>query len=162
MKLRPAILLLLTATLFACAAPPPPPPPEAKRPPLGELLAGLPGAEVTDGEAPVISYPGESLFAAGAALPLPGGTAVLDPLAELLLTYPEVRGSGAVRAATDVSPDYDRRLAEKRAELLGLYLENRGLGGRLPLTPAAGDGAPLEIVLETGAQESAASSSREN
>lgn len=160
MKLRPVILLLSAIALFACAPPSPAPPAAVARPTLRQQLAALPGA-VFEGEGELrLRYPGESLFASGAALPLPGGTAMLDPLASLLVAHPGVRGAATVRALTGVSADYDRDLAQKRAELLARYFRNRGIPAeRLSLTAEAGDGAPLELILAAGDQPASAVSS---
>lgn len=160
MKMRSIILFLLSASLFACAAPAPPP--VARDPAvLRQQMAALPGATVGPDETLTVSYPGEVLFAQGAALPLPGGTDVLDPLAALLVSHSESRGRVTVRAQTGISAEYDQSLAQKRAELLGRYFRNRGIpDGRLSITAEAGDGPPLELTLETpGNQPPSASSS---
>ena len=160
MKMRSIILLLLSVSLFACVAPAPPP---VVRDPavLRRQMEALPGAAVGPDETLRVSYPGEVLFAQGAALPLPGGTAVLDPLAALLVSHSEARGRVTVRARTEISAEYDRSLAQKRAELLERYFRNRGIPeGRLSFTTEAGDGPPLELTLETpGDQPPSASSS---
>ena len=109
--------------------------------------AALPGAEVGAGEPLIIVYPGETLFGTWAALPLAGGTGMLDPLARFLAEHGASRWQGTVRAGTGVSPEYDLQLAEKRAELLGRYFGNRGIGSdRLWLRAEAGSGPTFELV----------------
>lgn len=128
---------------------------------LRSRLTLLPGAEVSAGNPPVVRYPGDSLFASGAALPLPGGTAVLDPLAEILASVPHLRWRGTVRAETEISREYDHALAEKRAELLARYFAGRGIAPeQLSLIPEGAAGAPLELVPELDQPASSANSSR--
>lgn len=118
----------------------------------GVMMAPATGTEL------VLSYPGEVLFAKGAALPLAGGTALLDPLAELLAAHPALTWRGTVRAATGRPGNYDQRLAEARAELLQRYFSRRGIGlQQLTLSAVAGAGPPLE--LHGGYPAAAASSS---
>lgn len=164
MNLSPLLFLLplLPLWLSACAAPPAPPvtaaPPALDAAALRRESATLPGAVAAVGEPLRLSYPGEALFAAGAALPLPGGTALLDPLADFLLSHPEALWTGTVRAAAGVSPEYDAALAQKRQELLERFFRNKGIAAeRLQLAVATGEGAPLELVLATGTQSRAAS-----
>jgi hypothetical protein len=107
-----------------------------------------------------LSYPDEVLFARGAALPLPGGPALLDPLASLLAAHPRGRWNGTVRSAGGVSPDYDLALAEKRRELLERYLRLRGVPPDLvTLAAVAGEGPPLELWLQTDQGMNSATSS---
>jgi len=114
---------------------------------LRRAATELPGAEVGEGEPLTIRYPGEALFSVGAALPLAGGTEVLDPLAAFLTGYPATRWQGTVRAHSGVSADYDQQLGQKRAELLGRYFSRRGIGAdRLSLTAESGDGPVFELV----------------
>lgn len=170
MRLRLALLFLPLA-LLACVPPPAPPPPPVAPPDTGAALrrelAALPGAVVGEAEPLTVSYPGETLFAAGSVLPLPGGTAVLDPLAAVLAAHPELNWRGTVRARTEVSPEYDAALAGKRLELLQRYFRNKGIDGeRLPLTALVAPGAPLELTLAPADQPAVpasipASSSRE-
>lgn len=123
---------------------------------LAEKLKTLPGAVAT---APLaVEYPEEVLFAKGAVLPLPGGVEVLAPLAAVLHEGEGVHWRGVVRAATGVSAEYDRALAEKRAELLLRYLRGQGVSEeRLTLTVEPGAGAPLSVALQPPASaESAA------
>lgn len=157
MNLRPMMFLWLLLLLPACAptpvlppAPPAPLPPALDGASLRLEAAALPGVSVADGEPLRLSYPGEVLFAAGAALPLPGGTALLDPLAAFLLAHPEARWTGTVRAGTGISPEYDAALAKKRQELLEAFFRNKGIAGdRLKLDVETAEGAPLELVLTT-------------
>jgi len=114
---------------------------------LRNAAAALPGAEIGAGEPLTIRYPGQALFSTGAALPLAGGTWMLDPLATFLAGHETSRWQGTVRAATGVSVEYDLQLAEKRAELLGRYFANRGIGSdRLSLRAEAGSGPAFELV----------------
>jgi len=163
MSLR-LILLLLSLSLSLPACAPPPAPPQVPAAPVLDVAAlrleagALPGVVIGAGEPLRLEYPGEILFAAGAALPLPGGTALLDPLAEFLLTHPEVSWTGTLRAETGISPEYDAALAEKRRELLERYFRNKGIAAeRLKLSATAGAGAPFELVLLAPAQSMATS-----
>jgi len=127
-----------------------------------KALYALPSAQVEEGDGFKVSYPGEALFAPMSVLPLPGGIAVLDPLASLIVANPRVGWSGVVRASTDVSAEYDKQLAEKRKELLGTYFAKRGVADTiLPLRAEAGEGAPLEISVKVGDQDVPATSSGE-
>lgn len=144
------LLLLLPACAPAPAPPVVPPPPVLDAAALRLEAATLPGVSVADGEPLRLAYPGEVLFAAGAALPLPGGTALLDPLTNFLLAHPEARWTGRVRAAAGVSPEHAAALAQKRRELLERLFRNRGIAGeRLKLVVETGEGAPLELLLAT-------------
>jgi hypothetical protein len=139
-------ILLIPLFLLACTAPGPPPLTIAD---LRAQLASLPGAEIGTGPELTLSYPGEALFASGAALPFPGGTELLNPLTEVMTTFPAVRWTGTVRAHGGVSPKDDQALAEKRTELLQRFFARRGIAGeRLLLTATAADGAPLQLTAE--------------
>lgn len=156
-SLIPLVLLLLCV---GCQiAPPPPPvvtPAPAPVPPLSwnerleQQAPTLPGAQVTftDGRL-TIAYPEESLFSIGSVLPLAGGAEALDPLAALLLTYPQATWDGTVRAATKDGADYDLALAQKRQELLQRYLDNAGVAGaRINWQTSGSAGIPLELTLQ--------------
>lgn len=154
------LLLLLTA-LGACAHPAGKPAPTLDRHLLHSRLTALPGAQVST-QPLAVYYPGETLFATGAALPLPGGTTLLAPLANLLAETPGWRWRGMVRGDGGSSADHDRTLAAKRAELLSRYFARRGIAGeRLELVPTDSAGAALELVPEALQSASPASSSRE-
>ncbi len=138
-------ILLLPLFLLACAAPGPPP----TIADLRTQIASLPGAEIGAGPELALSYPGESLFASGAALPFPGGTELLNPLADLMAAFPAVHWTGIVRAHGNITPKDDQALAEKRLELLKRFFARRGIAGeRLVLTAVAADGAPLQLTAE--------------
>ncbi len=145
------LLLLLWGCVGGSAPPAPVVETEAPTPSAAELRASaapLPGVEIAAGDGLVLRYPGERLFSVGAALPLAGGVEMLDPLADWLAASGRARWRGTVRAATDVSPEYDRQLAQARAELLGRYFANRGIDGeKLELTAEGGAGAPFELEL---------------
>lgn len=147
-----SLLLLLTACLPQTPVPPPPDPAalQAQRLTLLEQrLLALRGASVSRDGALSVSYPGEALFAQGAALPLPGGREVLDPLSDLLLALPEGGWQGTVRASGGDSAAYDLELAQKRAELLARYFRQRGLPAGVPaLRAEAAPGAPLELSVQ--------------
>ena len=149
MMLRSFAVLLLTLSLVACV-PSAPKVALPERPGIDSLRLGfgdLPGAVLSAGEPLVVSYPGEVLFSAGAALPLAGGTELLDPLAERIAAYPQLFFAGRVRAA-DTPAGYGPQLAAARAELLTRYFNRRGIeASRLQLTPEAGAGPPLELEL---------------
>lgn len=116
---------------------------------LQERAAALPAAQTTSAEGTLsIAYPQERLFSTGSALPLAGGAEALDPLANLLIAFPDASWDAMVQAATTQGADYDRALAQKRGELLDRYLRNRGLpAGRVHWQSTAGSGAPLELHL---------------
>lgn len=159
-----SILLPLLLALASCAAPSRPPAPPATADPavLRQQLLDLPGASFDPEKVLTVFYPGETLFAEGAALPLPGGTAVLDPLAALILATPGVQAVAIVRAHTEISAAYDQALAQKRGELLERFFRNRGVTGeRLKLIVEAAEGPPLELALAPAVQPSASSSSEE-
>jgi len=145
-------ILLLPCLLLACVPPAPPPPTAPSAIPtdpgvLRRQLAALPGAVAGAGEAPAVSYPAETLFAAGAALPLAGGLELLDPLAAVLSAHPDLQWRGTVRASGGVSAAYDALLASRRLELLQRYFRNKGIDeARLALTAEASAGPPLELV----------------
>ncbi len=90
-------------------------------------LAQLPGAAVTGGDAVQFSYPDGAMFGVGAVLPLPGGTGLLDPLADFFLRNPGLPWSVDVQVKTAHGVDYDQNLAEKRSELLATYLLSKGV-----------------------------------
>ena len=160
--LKRSIALLLLLGLNACqatlpssqlASPTSPPVVKAPAwlPELRDKVATLPVIQLAaDATVVAFAYPGESLFSDGAALPLAGGAEVLDPLSDLLSAFPEARWIATVRAATSNGADYDAALAQKRAELLKLYLFNRGVpAARIEWHTAAGAGAPLEFALRS-------------
>lgn len=122
-KVVAGILLLL---LMACATSAPRVV-KYDREALLAQLAQLPGVAVLAGEGVQFSYPAESMFGVGAVLPLPGGTGLLDPLAEFFLRNPGLPWSVDVRVKTDHGVDYDQMLAEKRSELLATYLLSKGV-----------------------------------
>ena len=111
---------------------------------LQQQLLTLPGA-VVDLNSMTVAYPGDVLYAPGAALPLPGGLEVLDPLISWMLKTDGIYGEARVRSS-GYAVDYDRVLAEKRRELLERLFLNRGLNAqRLHLMVDESAGAPLEI-----------------
>jgi hypothetical protein len=146
--MRPLLALLLLPLVLLACVPAPPPAPELPAPVLlRREMAVLPGAVVGTGDPPRLSYPGDRLFAAGAALPLAGGSELLEPLAALLAAHPELRWQGTVRAATGGGAGYDAVLAAKRLELLQRFFRNRGFDGeRLTLTAETAAGPPFELA----------------
>ena len=111
---------------------------------LQQQLLALPGA-VVDLNTLTVAYPGDVLYAPGAALPLPGGLEVLDPLITWMLNSSDISGEARVRSS-GYAADYDRVLAEKRRELLERLFVNRGLNSeRLQLIVDETAGPPLEI-----------------
>lgn len=114
---------------------------------LRNELAQIPGAQVTEGEPLVVSFPVGTLFGAGAALPMPGGTVPLDALSAL------VKQSGLnwrirVRAASGEGAAYDATLANTRARIIETYFTNAGINLRkISLNAGAEPGAPLELTL---------------
>lgn len=158
-----AVVLLVSLSLFGCApaAPPTTAPPPVDTAGLHREMAKLPGARVGEGEPAVASYPGEALFGEGAAVPLPGGTALLDPLASFMAAHPDLRWQVTVRAHTGEGGEHDRALAAKRAELLTRYLEAKGVAAsRLDLVAEAGEGPPLELAPVQSARDASSSRSK--
>lgn len=153
----PLFLLLLCVGCQTVSPPPPPPPPVAAPPAplltrvdiLSQQAATLPAAQVTATAGSLtIAYPQESLFSTGSVLPLAGGAEALDPLAALLVAYPEAIWDAKVRAATTNGADYDLTLAQKRRDLLQRYLRHAGVANdRVIWQASSGDGIPLELTL---------------
>jgi len=140
-KIRTCHVFLLLVLLSACAVPGP------EEPEFPEAMLALPGAVVNPGER-IVEYPGESLFAAGAVLPLPGGMEILDPLIAFMLANPGLTGTGTVRS-DGPDADYHRRLAQKRKELLTAVFRNRGLPAeRLIITSEVGPGVPFDLKFQ--------------
>ncbi len=114
---------------------------------LVQQLETLPGAVVTK-DPLQFSYPDQSLFGAGAVLPLPGGTKVLDPLADFFLSNPGLNWLVDVRVWTGYGVDYDQTLAEKRSELLATYLLSKGVAlDGIHFQPAAAERESLLFTL---------------
>jgi len=167
MTLRHLLVLLVLSIvgLAACAGPRTTAPERPDVQVLRQRFGELPGVVMAPGQELRFSYPGQVLFSTGAALPLAGGTALLDPLARLVVAHPGLYFRGTVRAATGISPDYDQRLARQRAALLQRYFRNRGVAaGQLTLAAQAGEGPPLELQgdYSPAAAASSSSSSEEN
>ena len=136
--------------LGACSPPPPPAAiPPSERDVVRERLLQLPGGALTEeGARLVLAYGDEVLFASGAVLPLPGGVALLDPLAQALR---ELEGDWrlVVRADTADPPAYAQRLAEGRMRVLRRFLTQRGLAEtRYLLEPGADAGPALTVTWE--------------
>ena len=137
------ILLLLTA----CAASGPQ---AVKLDPaqLQAQLERLPGARVSSLEPLRFSYPDQTMFGAGAVLPLPGGTALLDPLADFIRRNPSLDWRVDLQVETAYGTAYDQNLAEKRSELLATYLLSKGASlQKLHFHPEAAAGPPLIFTL---------------
>jgi len=93
-------------------------------------------------------YPEGGLFAAGAALPLPGGMEMLQPLIDWLYANRTLTVVATVRAD---APDQKaaQQLAETRKQLLERVFANRGLTGeRIEWQVEVGAGAPLELKFQ--------------
>ncbi len=152
MKWRLALLLSASLLLAACATSPPVLPEARPLAPLGSealrrQLSALPGAEIGPDEPLTIRYPGEVLFAKGAALPLPGGSELLDPLVGLLASQAGAKWRAMVRAEAGGPADYDGVLARHRAAVLERYFQAKGVDGRqVVFQVEAGEGPPLELV----------------
>ncbi len=150
---RKICLLFFIVFITACTAPAPPPAQVSAPPPVQkdvrQALAELPGIQIAAGEPLRGAYPGATLFASRAVLPLPGAMELLAPLAEFLRLYPGTNWAVQVRATTDVSLDYDRSLADTRAELLQRYFARQGLDmDRFAWVVAGEEGPPLELTLK--------------
>ena len=145
--LQKGLIALLLLLLAACAGQPSKPVVDL---PLLQLKAAqLPGAVVDGAPGVTISYPDERLFGVRAALPMPGGPAVLDPLARLLVEFPAAHWRGMVRCKSGLGEDYDRQLVAKRLELLQRYLSRKGVGpAAVAWQSEIGPGASLELVLK--------------
>ncbi len=137
--------------LLSCAAPPKQNPLEAVR----ETMLALPGA-VVSADGLQVSYPGNSLFAEGAAIPLPGGMEVLDPLVDFLRANPQFSIVGTIRSGGN-REEYDQLLAGRRFDILTAIFSNRGIDAeRLQLDLATGEGAPFEFELQLPSSSSSA------
>lgn len=160
---RAFAVVLMGSVLFGCSAPVTAPEsmPTADSAQLRRKLTALPGARVGDGDLPSVSYPGEVLFAEGAAVPLPGGTALLDPLASFLASQGDLRWRATVRAHTEGGAEHERALAEKRGELLMRYFLSRGVPGeRVELATESAEGPPLELTPLQPARDASSSRSK--
>ncbi|PNU21812.1 hypothetical protein C2E25_00865 [Geothermobacter hydrogeniphilus] len=160
---RLASLLLLLLSACAPSGPAPErtgtslPPPE-----LTQQLRTLPGAIVSDGSLPTISYPEQSLFAPAAVMPQVGSEALLDPLVEMLRSRNDRHWQATVRAVSAYGGEYDQRLAAGRARLLERYFIARGLApGQVTFTAVGEAGTPFELRLLPVQSPSPASSSGE-
>ncbi len=157
MKLKSLKICCLAMLLFlsACAVPSEKPPELSRQ----AVADALPGAVVSE-DGLTISYPGNSLFAEGSVLPLPGGMAVLEPLANLLNINRQFKVLVAVRSSGHAE-EYDKVLATKRMQLLETIFINRGLEeARLQMRALTGAGAPLELVLQPLSAESSSGEKR--
>ena len=111
-------------------------------------LEQLPGVQLETVEPVQFSYPAQTLFGAGAVLPLPGGTAILDPLAVFFQRNPGLKWRVSVQVQTAYGTTYDQHLAEKRSELLATYLLSKGVSLEdLQFHPEAAAGQPLVFTL---------------
>lgn len=147
--IRYLLLGVICLTLAACA---PAPGGSAKMPAAADLqrqLQALPGAEIIAGpEELAFRYPQQRMFGPGAVLPLPGGSALLDPLADFLKKHPQSSWRVDLPVQSGYGSDYDLALAEKRGELLASYLLSEGVElQRLSFQPRVGPGEPLTFVL---------------
>lgn len=154
---------VLGSVLWGCTpqtgGPPPASPVDPAR--LRQELTALPGARIGEGNPPTLSYPGEVLFAEGSAIPLAGGTALLDPLASFLAAQPQMRWRATVRARTAEGAEHGRVLAEKRGEMLMRYMSARGVPReRIDLITEGGGGAPLELTPLQSARDASSSRSK--
>jgi len=144
------ILLCLLLLLPAACAPGRPATSSKEKPlPLPQLtlnLGDLPGAILSEGDLPTISYPEQSLFAPAAVLPQVGSEAILDPLADLLRSQTGWHWQATVRAVSAYGGAYDQQLAEGRARLLKRYLTARGVDPKGLSFKAVGmAGTPFEL-----------------
>lgn len=130
---------------------------------LKQSLAGLPGGEVVEVDGhPAVAYRHGELFAPIAVLPLPGGTEVLEPLAELLKEFSGQRWQFLVAARTEQGRDYDVRLAQQRQVLLERFMRKSGvdLQNIEFLVDEASD-VPLRVVAVETSQESSSTVGKE-
>ncbi|PLY10950.1 MAG: hypothetical protein C0624_01930 [Desulfuromonas sp.] len=139
--------------------------PSARTQPVGERsesgdiqqrLAQLPGAQLlSEGELVGAVYPQGALFARRAVLPLPGGIAMLEPLATLLKEEKQRHWRVVLSAQTGQGGDYDQRLAQQRQVLMRRYLQRRGVTlEQIEFTVAPGEGSSLQLLLVAEPQES--------
>ncbi len=147
--MRNFCLLLICFLLAACA-----PGASTKAPPIEEVgmspqmlraeLTKISGAQIAEGSL-LVSFPVGTLFAAGSALPMPGGTEPLDALSTLM-KQSGLSWSLIVRAASGEGELYDSKLAATRAKILKTYLKNAGLNlQKISITARAESGASLEL-----------------
>ena len=147
--MRNFCLLLICFLLAACA------PASSQAPIIEEAgmsrqelrteLAKIAGAQITEGDSLVVSFPTGTLFATGSALPMPGGIDPLDALATVM-KQSGLSWSLKVRAASGEGELYDSELAAIRAKILRTYFKNSGLNTQLiSIIALAEPGAPLEL-----------------
>jgi len=115
---------------------------------LPQRLGELPGSkQLEEPGLTGVAYPEGSLFARGAVLPLPGGSALLEPLVGLLKESKSQRWRIVLSARTGQGADYDQRLAEQRMVIVQRYLQNRGVALSLvdfAIDPQAS--VPLQLI----------------
>jgi len=122
-------------------------PPALSHAQLRRTLAALPGAQVPETEPLRVLFPAGSLFARGSVLPMPGGTGLLDGLADLLKKS-QLPWQLTLRATSGEGTEYDKGLAASRVEVLKTYFKDVGLNPRkLRFKSAAEEGALLEMQL---------------
>lgn len=116
-------------------------------PQLRKELAKLPGAQISDGEPLLVSYPVGTMFAESAVLPMPGGAGQLDALV-VLIKQSGLAWRLKVRAASGDGEKYDAQLSAARAEVLRTYLQASGVNLRkISIMAVAESGAPLELSI---------------
>jgi hypothetical protein len=140
---------LTLSTLCACAAPlgtstPASVSPVAKAPSV--QIANLPCAEVNSSELLTISYPAETIYRNGAALPKEEGLACLEALAGWLKSVPQSRWQVTVSGEDGHGFD-PLALAGKRQELLQRFFARKGLELKnWKWQTAVGQGEQLQLI----------------
>ena len=115
--------------LFACAAPLQTV--ETTEPPAAVIapavtIADLPCAVINNAEALTITYPSESLYQSGAALPKMEGLACLEVLADWLQTVSD--RAWQINVGGEDGYGFDpQKLAEKRQDLLERFFQRKGI-----------------------------------
>jgi hypothetical protein len=126
---RSLLFLSLSGFLFACAPPqqtvePAEPSPAVTTPTV--RVTDLPCAEINNAETVTITYPSESLYKSGAALPKMEGLACLEVLADWLQTVPD--RAWKINVGGEDGHGFDpQKLAEKRQELLQRFFQRKGI-----------------------------------
>lgn len=146
--MRKILAGLILTLLLSCATSGGPRPVVFDRATIITQLSTLPGAVVQSDGVLQFSYPEQALFGAGAVLPLPGGSKLLDPLAAFFLRHPGLLWQVDIQVGTGYGTAYDQALAEKRSELLATYLLSKGVDlAGLQFQPAATKEESLVFIL---------------
>ena len=120
--------------------PPPPPPPPVPPPAVAARCAALSLKDCKPGDTVVLS---EVRFAAGSSSLGPSSRTALDLLAVALKAKPDMRVEIGGHSDSSGNPETNRKLSERRADAVKLYLMSRGTNGLNLLTRGYGQSQPI-------------------